>query len=575
MISLKANIKDETNLIEDIREHLLDRKEGIHYNAIIRDIFMLANVDDLTGKSLVNELLSNEPDFYSINDYWYLKPSNQLNSPVDGLTFVVVDLETTGGGTKNHRIIELGAVKIHNRKIIETFETFINPERDIPDYVTKITGINIRMLEGAPRIQEVIPGFLRFLGNHVLVAHNLSYDLGFMNASLFRMGYKHLYNLTLCTLELSRLLLPEIKNHKLEDVTGYFNIQIARRHRALDDARGTALLLIEFIEMLEEAGVNTFEKITDLLPQKKRLDVSELMVNKHDIHALADKPGVFRMVDSHGEIIYVNSADNVRKRVRDLFYAKEKEQTMLMKQMVRQVAKIEQIPTSSHIKAKLDANNLMDIYHPKFNLLQKTGAPMLLVTETINGLQTEIAHEFFPQRGEYYGPVFKNNQLNALISLPVNDLQLEIKFEYGNEFITVKKNKAGKQSGYNPLYNYDLTLYLTETIESGAIELIFLQNNLLLGQEKCRIMDESIDTLKDILAKILKEYLQVTLIKLPRIHSNVDIIKAKSLKTLDFHPSSYKKCMNINFNRVNLNHLLNEIIKRGFRLINRTSYKTI
>lgn len=561
LTNIKANIKDATNLVEFTREFLLERSEGLHYRDIVRDIFLLSDINDEMAHTLVDQLLHNRSDFeVDAHGYWRLKPPSQLHRSLSDLTFVVVDLETTGGGTKHHRIIEIGAVKISRGQITDMFDTFLDPGRDIPDYVTKITGINEQMLEDAPSVAETIPRFLEFLGNDVFVAHNLPYDFGFINATISRMGYNALPNLTLCTLELSRLLLPQLKNHKLEDVSACFDIHITERHRALGDAKATALVLIEFVAMLQEAGVDSIAKIQELLPQKRRLDVSELMINRHDIQQATDRPGVFCLRDSQGEIIYLKHAENVRKALRRLFYTKDKTQSVLLQQMIRQVAAIETIPCGSFIRALLLAGDLTDDWLPRFNLLQKLHIPYLEVKTEGDKYELAIHHDFKLGSGHYYGPVFDRFYQELLPEIEPDHLH-----------ITEKTVRAIGSKSKNPFLITNATLYLSETDEPFVIELVLVINHQMVTKIHLRFIDEEADLMREHIILALRDILKPQLAVFPRLQSSVDVLRAQAVHELETNLVLQKDRIKIQLNRFQPIYLMGEIIKRGYRIINRAN----
>lgn len=172
-------------------------------------------------------------------------------------SFVVFDLETTGAKAPPCRITEIGAYKVENCELVGEFHTLVNPEVPIPPFITSLTGISDDMVRDAPRFCEVVDDFLRFIGESVLVAHNSPFDLGFLNHEI---GLVHeecrVGNPALCTVQLSRRLLPDIENHKLKTVASYYSVDLINHHRASDDARATAKIFINLLKMLNEQGIN-------------------------------------------------------------------------------------------------------------------------------------------------------------------------------------------------------------------------------------------------------------------------------------------------------------------------------
>jgi len=171
--------------------------------------------------------------------------------------FVVFDLETTGAKTPPCRITEIGAYRVRGGEIAEEFHTLVNPETAIPSFITRLTGISNQMVRNAPKFGEVAADFLDFIGDSVLVAHNAHFDMRFLNHEIGRIHVNYrVGNAHLCTVQLSRKLLPDIVNHRLHTVAEYYSIYIENRHRASDDAYATAKIFVNFLEDLQSRGVS-------------------------------------------------------------------------------------------------------------------------------------------------------------------------------------------------------------------------------------------------------------------------------------------------------------------------------
>lgn len=176
-------------------------------------------------------------------------------------TFVVFDIETTGLSKETESITEIGAVKVVDGKIIDRFSTFVNPERPIPAEITKLTGITNEMVADAPVITEILPKFLEFCQDAVLVAHNANFDTGFIRLNAERKCGIEVKNTVLDTLELSRSLLPELKKHKLDIICEQLGVSLEGHHRAVNDAEATAEVFLKFIDMLVEKEIYKVDDI--------------------------------------------------------------------------------------------------------------------------------------------------------------------------------------------------------------------------------------------------------------------------------------------------------------------------
>ncbi len=169
-------------------------------------------------------------------------------------TYVVFDLETTGLSSIEDTIIEIGAVKVRDGEVTDHFSTFVNPKRPLTENIVKLTGITQSMVEKAPDLDTVLPDFLSFIGDAPLVAHNASFDMGFLEQGMRRRDQVPDFTYV-DTVALSRLLLPGLSKYRLNNVANALHIPLAHHHRAVDDAQATAEIFLAFVSMLEEKGI--------------------------------------------------------------------------------------------------------------------------------------------------------------------------------------------------------------------------------------------------------------------------------------------------------------------------------
>jgi len=165
--------------------------------------------------------------------------------------YIVIDIETTGIGEK-HRIVELAGVKFSNNKIIDVFDTYVDPGMPIPPYATAVHGIRDADVADSPTIREIMPYFCRFLGNSDIVGHNVRFDLDFLirNGMNLDLQNRHIFD----TLALSRKYVSEAPNHKLETMIHWFNINADKRHRAKDDSIATGELFMKLYDIFKSRG---------------------------------------------------------------------------------------------------------------------------------------------------------------------------------------------------------------------------------------------------------------------------------------------------------------------------------
>ena len=170
---------------------------------------------------------------------------------LESAAFTVVDVETTGMSPLDDRITEIAMMKIRGGEIVEEFSTLVNPLMTIPTFITDLTGIDNVMVQDAPTAREVVPYVEEFLRDSVFTAHNASFDWGFVTETARRERNVELTNNRLCTVKLSRRILPWLPSKSLGPVSQFLNIQIPQRHRASGDAFATSLILIRFLNYLQ------------------------------------------------------------------------------------------------------------------------------------------------------------------------------------------------------------------------------------------------------------------------------------------------------------------------------------
>ncbi|WP_407691701.1 PolC-type DNA polymerase III [Psychrobacillus psychrotolerans] len=177
---------------------------------------------------------------------------DEQHTALEDAVYVVFDVETTGLSATYDKIIELAAVKMQNGNIIDKFERFVNPHHALSATTIELTGITDDMVQNAPEIEQVIKDFYEFIGDGVLVAHNASFDMGFLYEGYRRTGIDYFSHPVIDTLELARFLHPEMKSHRLGTLTKKFNIELTQAHRAIFDCEATGYLLLHLLKEAEE-----------------------------------------------------------------------------------------------------------------------------------------------------------------------------------------------------------------------------------------------------------------------------------------------------------------------------------
>ena len=213
-----------------------------------------------------NHTVSSDSDFkviygveaYLVDDLKGMVTDSQ-NQDLDA-DYVVFDLETTGFSPETNRIIEIGAVKVQNGKIVDKFSTFVNPQVPIPFRIEQLTSINDSMVIDAPVIADILPEFMKFCEGCVMVAHNADFDMSFIKKNCQRLDIPCKPTIV-DTVALARVLLPNLNRFKLDTVAKALGVSLENHHRAVDDAGCTAEIFVKFIEMLRERGMSTLDEV--------------------------------------------------------------------------------------------------------------------------------------------------------------------------------------------------------------------------------------------------------------------------------------------------------------------------
>lgn len=258
------NLISESLLINDTIALLRSFDGRASAVSVVDFVMKIRRPDPRMARELVSELISQDPRMRLNDEMVELIDDGHEQRELAETGFVVFDLETTGAKAPPCRVTEIGAYRVKNGKVTERFQTLVNPEMPIPRFITGLTGISDEMVADAPIFADIAHDFLEFVGDSVLVAHNSGFDMRFINHEIGRVFPEHrLANPCLCTVQLSRKLLPDIANHKLKTVAEHYQIDLFDHHRAAADAFATAHIFINLLAKLHEDGV------TDLASVKK------------------------------------------------------------------------------------------------------------------------------------------------------------------------------------------------------------------------------------------------------------------------------------------------------------------
>ena len=289
---------------------------------------------------------------------------DELGTPLHQVTFVVVDLETTGGSPQSCEITEIGAVKVRAGERLGEFQTLINPGVPIPPFISVLTGISNSMVAESPQLAVALPAFLEFAGpDSVLVAHNAPFDIGFLKAACAATGRAWPGNRVLDTARLARHVVTrdEAPNCKLASLARLFRAETSPNHRALSDARATVDVLHGMLERLGNLGVHSLDELSTF---SSRVSPA-LRAKRHLADGLPHLPGVYRFVDVRGEVLYVGKSKDLRSRVRTYFTAGETRGRMA--EMVGLATSVIPIICATPLEAEVRELRLIAEHKPRYN----------------------------------------------------------------------------------------------------------------------------------------------------------------------------------------------------------------
>ena len=349
--------------------------------------------------------------------------------------YSILDVETTGGKFNEEGITEIAIYRFDGEKIVDQFVSLINPEIPIQPFVQQLTGINDKMLINAPKFYQIAKRILEITENSILVAHNSSFDYRMLKIEFERLGYKF-YISQLCTVKLSKKIIPDLKSYKLGNLVKNLGIPISNRHRASGDALATVeLFKLLLLKDNEKVIVNSL--ITETKPSSK--NKWQKLINK-----LPNDVGIYYFHDQNGKIIYIGKSNNIKNRVNQHLTGKSKKSLNIQ----LEAFDITFERTGGELIALLKENTEIKKHKPKFNkLLKKIIKKFCLeICENLDGDKyLRICHyddtvnylecysslktannrlEFFKKKYELSDSIKKNN---TNINLLIKDLSYKFK----------------------------------------------------------------------------------------------------------------------------------------------------
>ncbi|MDF1574189.1 MAG: exonuclease domain-containing protein [Bacteroidales bacterium] len=276
--------------------------------------------------------------------------------------FAILDIETTGGSPKTEKITEIAIYFHDGEKIVDEWSTLINPEKSIPYFITGLTGITNEMVANAPRFCEIAKELVERTENHTIVGHNVKFDYSFIQSEFRNLGFSFDRN-TLCTIKLSRKIIPGHKSYSLGKLCRDLGIEITDRHRA----EGDALATVKLFELLRDKQNGEFESALVQDPSGKYKNLNEHLTVE-DIQNLPEACGTYYFFDEHKELLYIGKSKDIRHRVLSHLGNTTSRRAMEMKQRIHSIS---YELTGSELIALLKESREIKEQKPRFNRAQK------------------------------------------------------------------------------------------------------------------------------------------------------------------------------------------------------------
>lgn len=401
-----------TALCDRALEFVRSKGGIVHEDMLIAYVFGSTGMADLWRPLLRRTLGTDDRLDFHANGEWSIPSLAAANRNEKDLLeeFVALDVETTGLKPGRQRIIEIAAIRYRHGLVERSFESFINPERGIPEFITKLTSITNEHVREAPTFAQVAEEIAEFIGDSLIVGHNVRFDIGFMNAELARVELPPLVNERLDTMGLAVRLLKSLRKPSLDRVAAAVGLSPRKIHRAGDDARLTAEVALRLVAEGARQGVTSIEQLksaaTVVAPRPRdEVGRARSVLDRSLAHAMPKKPGCYLMRSERGEIIYVGKAKNLRDRVSS-YYSQPIGYTRKMDGLIEAVTQIDHVVVGSELEALLLESQLIHRYQPRYNTALKRSEhyPYIKVDIANPWPRVQVARRRKDDGGRLFGP---------------------------------------------------------------------------------------------------------------------------------------------------------------------------
>ena len=342
--------------------------------------------------------------------------------------FSVVDIETTGNSSRDGYVIEIGIVNIKKRRITETYQTLVRPPVALPPFITQLTGLSDNDLAAAPPFNKIFVDVKSYLDGNFFVAHNVSFDYGFLKTEFERAG-ESFYKDRFCTVKLGRKLFPGYKQYNLDALIQRFGVNVQQRHRALGDAMATAEILLKYLH--HPNAVEVFTKFARALEKTEKWQ--ERL--EPEIMQLPSAKGVYMFKDVNDLPLYIGKSNNIRSRV--LSHLRE-DDIPKKKRLLRYTERFDAIVCSSELESLILESHLIKKHQPFYNVqqIQRKGYVFVKISDDIYP-KLLVVDSKIDDGNEYIGPFRSVKFLTYLLDKTQKHLKL------CPELMKPKRNQKG------------------------------------------------------------------------------------------------------------------------------------
>src|ERR1035437_8983676 len=428
--------------------------------------------------------------------------------PVDEADFCVLDVETTGLSPSYNNIIEIGIIKVSGLTITDSFHSMVNPQRELPYYITQLTGITNDDVYDAPFFEDIADKISDFIGGHIIVCHNLSFDKSFLRKEFANCGRDVIANHSVCTLKIARRIYPALKSKSLGSVCSHLSLKNPSEHRALADAKVTARVLIKMIaELKENYGIHYADELIKFQKlEKKDLKVKVKQSLSDDLVTLPHAPGIYYFLNSKNEIIYIGKAKSLRDRVKSYFSSAAPSKA---KKIIKQASRLKIQLTNSELTALLNEAELIKVINPKHNTMLKSyGNKYFLRVNTSREFPSiEISNSFSFDGNDYFGLFISRKKAVEILEM----ISKTFAIRECNEKDFAKKRRcflADIERCTAPCENKDKSIYFEEL--EKIYEFLYGKNQYALNRLINKMKEHS-DNLKFEKAAEMKQLIDLIL----------------------------------------------------------------